>query len=70
MLRLSYQTPDSIRVDSFRNEFSLIYEKYKNFFPKNRFIKYLYEKRPSKFMLSLRKYLMRFYRYAHVKDHL
>jgi hypothetical protein len=67
MFRLSYQTPDSIRVNYSGNEFNKIYNSFKNTFPKNKFLKYLYEKRPSKFMIKLREYLSKLYRYAHIK---
>ena len=68
MLRFSYQTPDSIRVERLGNGFSVEYKNLKNSFPKNKFLKYLYEKRPSKFMVFFRKYLLKFYRFAHVKE--
>jgi hypothetical protein len=68
MLRFSYQTPDAIRIPS--SGFSKIaqFDKLKKNFSFNIFLNYLYKKKPSKVILRVRNYLMRFYRICHIKE--
>ena len=68
MLRFSYQTPDSIRVPPFKTSYSEEFNKLKKSFSLNFFLNYLYEKRPSKFMIFIRNFLIKFYRFAHIKE--
>ena len=67
MLRFSYQTTDSIRVKK-EIPYKKEYENVKNLFSKNLFLKNLYNRRPSKFMIFLRSFLIKFYRIAHIKE--
>ena len=66
MLRISYQTPDSIRVGKEKPKYLDQFDKFE--FKLNFFKKYLYFKRPSNFIIFIRKYLMKFYRILHIKE--
>ena len=68
MLRFSYQTPDSIRIKSSGFHKIEEFNKLKQNFSLNIFLNYLYKKKPSKIILILRNYLMKFYRIAHIKE--
>ena len=68
MLRFSYQTPDSVRIQSSGFHKIEEFNKLKQNFSLNIFLNYLYKKKPSKIILILRNYLMKFYRIAHIKE--
>lgn len=63
MLRISYQTPDSVRVSKEKREYLEQFHKCK--FKYNYFLKHLYFHRPSNFIVFIRNYLMKFYRILH-----
>ncbi len=67
MLRFSYQTPDSVRVYE-KSGYYEDFKKLKENLSLNFFLKFLYEERPSKFLIFFRNYLMKFYRVLHVKE--
>jgi len=67
MLRLSYQTPDAVRVYS-KSGFHHEFEKLKDKLSLNFYLKFLYHQRPGEFLIFFRKYLMKFYRILHVKE--
>ena len=66
MLRISYQTPDSIRVNKESQKFIDDFKKLG--LKLNFFYKVLYYHRPSNFLIFLRNYLMKFYRIIHIKE--
>ena len=66
MLRISYQTPDAIRVSKEKPKYLDEFEKLE--LNQNFFIKYLYFKRPSNWILAIRVILMKFYRILHIKE--
>ena len=66
MLRISYQTPDAIRVSKEKPKYLDEFEKLE--LNQNFFIKYLYFKRPSNWILAIRVVLMKFYRILHIKE--
>ena len=67
MLRLSYQTPDSIRVSQKKTLFSEEFKSLEDKFVLNIFLKHLYFYRPNFLIVFLRNYLIKFYRLLHVK---
>ena len=66
VLRISYQTPDAIRVSKEKPKYLDKFDKFE--FKLNYFTKYLYFSRPSNFILFIRDYLIKFYRILHIKE--